>query len=162
MSAAFGTTEYVSLAIVSEDNGTDKPPVFLRRCVPLALAKGPRRELVQSTTLHLGAIPRNHVYSRDLALPHRSHHVGAIRRMPDADGSARSEPPEITRRIPNMTFGRPVTELIESRYSCRSYQRVPLPDAARGDVDSFLQGLPLGPFGTPLRLIVLAGTESGA
>jgi hypothetical protein len=58
-----------------------------------------------------------------------------------------------------MMLSHPVTELIMARYSCRSYQRVPLPDGARADLEAFLRGLTRGPFGTPLRLMLVSAAS---
>lgn len=60
-----------------------------------------------------------------------------------------------------MMFRRSVTELIEARYSCRSYQPVPIPEKARRSLDSYLQAISAGPFGTPLRLVFVAAEPGG-
>ena len=59
-------------------------------------------------------------------------------------------------------FSRPVTELIQARYSCRSYRPVPVPEEARSALDLFLREQTHGPFGTPLRLVFLAATQSSS
>ena len=61
-----------------------------------------------------------------------------------------------------MNYTRPVTELVQARYSCRSYQPVPLPDDAHNALVAFVRGLTARPFGTPLRLELAAATRSGS
>ncbi len=59
-----------------------------------------------------------------------------------------------------MIYSRPVSELVQARYSCRSYRSAPLPEEARGKLQGLFSSLTAGPFGTPLRLLLLASSDS--
>ncbi len=59
-----------------------------------------------------------------------------------------------------MDLNTPVTELIQQRTSCRSYQGETLPDEARHTLENFIAALPSGPFGSPNRFKLTAADEA--
>lgn len=58
-----------------------------------------------------------------------------------------------------MYHGRPVTELIERRFSCRTYLDTPIAEEKRQALDHFLAQLKRGPFGAATRFKLVAATE---
>lgn len=58
-----------------------------------------------------------------------------------------------------MSYSQPVTELIEKRFSCRSYSEKPLEGETRQQLESFIDSLPPGPFGSRARFQLVAATE---
>ena len=58
-----------------------------------------------------------------------------------------------------MSYSRPVTELIEKRFSCRSYLERPIEDEKRRLLEEFMASMPPGPFGTKARFQLVAATE---
>ena len=58
-----------------------------------------------------------------------------------------------------MTFTQPVTDLIRRRFSCRKYLPQPIPAQTQEQLRRFLELLPLGPFGSPMRFQLVAATE---
>ncbi len=59
-----------------------------------------------------------------------------------------------------MRYGKPVTEVIRQRFSCRTYLDVPLAEKVREALETFLGGLQRGPFGAPTRFRLIAATEA--
>jgi hypothetical protein len=57
-----------------------------------------------------------------------------------------------------VIYSRPITELVQERYSCRTYQGRPIDEPARLKLASSVANLKQGPFGTRLRLVLLAST----
>lgn len=57
-----------------------------------------------------------------------------------------------------MFEGDRVTDLIRRRYSCRSYQDVPIPAAKRAALAAFMADHCVGPFGNAARLELIAAT----
>ena len=57
---------------------------------------------------------------------------------------------------------RPVLELLRERFSCRSYLPRPIDDATRSRLRDLLEGLGPGPFGSPIRLALVAATGEDA
>jgi len=57
---------------------------------------------------------------------------------------------------------RPVLELVRERFSCRSYLSRPIDDAARSRLRDLLEGLGQGPFGSPIRLTLVAAAGEDA
>lgn len=53
----------------------------------------------------------------------------------------------------------PASELIRRRFSCRTYDPWPLAAETRARLEAGLSELQAGPFGTPVRLVLLAATE---
>jgi nitroreductase len=58
-----------------------------------------------------------------------------------------------------MRFGQPITDLIQQRFSCRTYREIPIEPKTRQKLDSFLSSLTHGPLGAPLRLELIAATD---
>jgi nitroreductase len=58
-----------------------------------------------------------------------------------------------------MLAGHSVPNLIEKRYSCRSYAETPITAEARRNLEEFLATHTTGPFGSTVRLALLAATE---
>jgi nitroreductase len=54
---------------------------------------------------------------------------------------------------------RPVLEVMQGRFSCRSYLKKPIEGPIRTRLEAFLSGLGPGPFGSPTRFGLLAATE---
>lgn len=59
-----------------------------------------------------------------------------------------------------MRYGTPVTDLIERRFSCRTYEDTPIDEASREALRRFLEGLERGPFGAETRFELVAATEN--
>lgn len=57
------------------------------------------------------------------------------------------------------TFNAPITEIIRSRFSCRSYLDAPLEEEKREQVQRFIDSLPAGPFGSHPRFLLVAASE---
>jgi nitroreductase len=58
-----------------------------------------------------------------------------------------------------VTFSKPITEIIQQRFSCRSYLEKPIEASKRHKLQDFLASLQVGPLGTPLRFHLIAATE---
>lgn len=58
-----------------------------------------------------------------------------------------------------MRYNQPVTDLIKQRYSCRTYEDVPIEEAKRKRLADFIDTLETGPFGAPVRFKLVAATE---
>jgi hypothetical protein len=58
-----------------------------------------------------------------------------------------------------MRYGKPVTEVVKARFSCRTYRDAPLAEEARQALATFLAGTERGPFGVPTRLQLVAATK---
>jgi nitroreductase len=58
-----------------------------------------------------------------------------------------------------MLAGQSVTNLIEKRYSCRTYAGTPIAAETRRDLEAFLATHNTGPFGSTVRLALIAATE---
>lgn len=58
-----------------------------------------------------------------------------------------------------MTFTKPITEIIQQRFSCRTYLEKPIEAAKRHKLQDFLASSKVGPLGTPLRFHLIAATE---
>lgn len=58
-----------------------------------------------------------------------------------------------------MRYNQPVTDLIQQRYSCRTYEDVPIEEAKRKKLVDFIDTLETGPFGAPVRFKLVAATE---
>ena len=56
-------------------------------------------------------------------------------------------------------FDRPASEVIRTRFSCRSYLDVPLSESKREQIQRFIDSLPAGPFGTRPRFMLAAASE---
>lgn len=59
----------------------------------------------------------------------------------------------------NMTYSKPVTEIIQKRFSCRTYARIPIEDKKKQKIDKLISELNMGPLGNPVRFCLIAGTE---
>jgi nitroreductase len=57
------------------------------------------------------------------------------------------------------TFNQPITEIIRTRFSCRSYLDVPLDESKRERIQRFIDSLPPGPFGSRPRFLLAAASE---
>jgi hypothetical protein len=58
-----------------------------------------------------------------------------------------------------MRFGQPITDVIQQRFSCRTYREVPIAPETQEALESFLSSLVHGPLGAPVRLALLAAGE---
>jgi len=58
-----------------------------------------------------------------------------------------------------VIYGRPIVELIERRFSCRTYSAQPIAAETQDRMREFMTSLDAGPFGTPLRFELVAATE---
>ncbi|MBN1246092.1 MAG: nitroreductase family protein [Anaerolineae bacterium] len=58
-----------------------------------------------------------------------------------------------------MLEDRSVRELVEQRYSCRSYAGTPIPGETRDALSAFMVTHATGPFGATVRLALIAATE---
>jgi len=57
-----------------------------------------------------------------------------------------------------MRYSKPVIEIIERRFSCRTYEETPMEDTLRRQLEAFLASNGGGPFGTPTRFKLVAAT----
>jgi nitroreductase len=58
-----------------------------------------------------------------------------------------------------MTFSKPIAEIIEARFSCRTYSERPLDEATRQRLAEFAASTSTGPFGTRPRFELVAASE---
>ena len=58
-----------------------------------------------------------------------------------------------------MIYGKPIAELIERRFSCRTYSAQPIVAETQERLRGFMTSLDTGPFGTPLRFELVAASE---
>ena len=58
-----------------------------------------------------------------------------------------------------MSFNQPITDLIRRRVSCRSYTKEALRASDRQRLADFVAASPSGPFGSPVRIELVAATE---
>lgn len=58
-----------------------------------------------------------------------------------------------------MSFRQPISDLIRQRVSCRSYTKEPLSASDRRQLAEFIAASPSGPFGSPVRIKLVAATE---
>lgn len=58
-----------------------------------------------------------------------------------------------------MLFHKPITEIIQERYSCRSYRAEPIAAETQQRLQHFMAALQVGPLGARLRFRLLAATE---
>lgn len=61
-----------------------------------------------------------------------------------------------------MNYQRPVTEVIQNRFSCRSYTDEPIEGEKQNQLNNYLSQLTTGPLGTSLRFeLIAASTQDG-
>lgn len=58
-----------------------------------------------------------------------------------------------------MAYQKPITELIRQRYSCRTYQDVPIEEGKRRALAEFAASRRQGPLGSALRFMLIAASE---
>lgn len=58
-----------------------------------------------------------------------------------------------------MLYAKPVTEIMEKRFSCRTYIDKPIAEDERKRLTDYLSATGKGPFGTPVRLELIAATD---
>lgn len=58
-----------------------------------------------------------------------------------------------------MNFSRPITEVIQNRFSCRAYLEKPIVIEEQQQLKRYLAQLETGPLGTPLRFELIAAAE---
>jgi hypothetical protein len=58
-----------------------------------------------------------------------------------------------------MRYSQPVKKLIKQRYSCRTYDDMPIAEAKRQKLAGFMDSLETGPFGAPVRFKLIAASE---
>jgi len=59
-----------------------------------------------------------------------------------------------------MSYVKPVKEIIEQRFSCRSYLEMPIAEGERRQLADFIAAHQTGPFGSPTRFALIAATEA--
>ncbi|MFL7794644.1 MAG: nitroreductase family protein [Anaerolineae bacterium] len=59
-----------------------------------------------------------------------------------------------------MTFSKPMTELIQQRFSCRDYSKAPIEAKKQKLLAEFIAANQTGPFGSPTRFELAAATEA--
>jgi len=57
------------------------------------------------------------------------------------------------------TFDQPIIEIIQARFSCRTYLDAPLDESKREQIQRFIDSLPAGPFGSRPRFLLVAASE---
>ena len=57
------------------------------------------------------------------------------------------------------SFNQPVSEIIRQRFSCRMYLNAPLDESKQEQIQSFIDMLPAGPFGSRPRFMLMAASE---
>jgi len=57
-----------------------------------------------------------------------------------------------------MPFSQPITDVIQARFSCRSYQKAPIAPPVQASLEAFIGAHPSGPFGTQPRFKLVAAT----
>jgi nitroreductase len=58
-----------------------------------------------------------------------------------------------------MRYGKPVIDVIQQRFSCRTYRDTPIAEEGRQALEGFLAALASGPFGAPTRFQLVAASE---
>ena len=58
-----------------------------------------------------------------------------------------------------MLYNKPITDIIEDRFSCRSYLETPIEEEKRQQLEDFMSATQTGPFGTRVRFELVAATE---
>ena len=58
-----------------------------------------------------------------------------------------------------LHYSQPITDIIQRRYSCRTYLPVPIEEALRQQLEAFMAATQTGPFGTAVRFQLLAATD---
>jgi len=58
-----------------------------------------------------------------------------------------------------MFYSKPVTDIIEQRFSCRTYLDTPIAEEKRQRLAEFISSIKIGPLGAPVRFALIAATE---
>jgi nitroreductase len=58
-----------------------------------------------------------------------------------------------------MFLGKPITAIVEQRFSCRTYLDTPIEPPTREQLEQFVRSPGTGPFGTPARFRLVAATD---
>ena len=58
-----------------------------------------------------------------------------------------------------MHYNQPITDVIQQRYSCRTYKDVPIAEDKRNQLADFMDSLIAGPLEAPVRFKLVAATE---
>jgi hypothetical protein len=58
-----------------------------------------------------------------------------------------------------MLYSKPVTEIMEKRFSCRTYIDKPIAEEDRNRLSDFLSATGAGPFGAAVRFELIAATD---
>ena len=58
-----------------------------------------------------------------------------------------------------MPLSPPITATIQKRFSCRTYDKSPIQEKARASLAAYAASLHMGPFGNPLRFVLVSATE---
>jgi nitroreductase len=58
-----------------------------------------------------------------------------------------------------MDYSRPVTEIIQKRFSCRTYEEIPIDEGLRRKLEDACAQASRGPFGAPVRFRLVAATR---
>jgi len=77
----------------------------------------------------------------------------------DLGAAARCGEGPVRKKELRVIYARPVAELIERRFSCRTYAARPIAAETQGQLRERMVSLGAGPFGTPLRFELVAATE---
>ena len=73
--------------------------------------------------------------------------------------SPRAEAREVLEKELRVIYGQPVAELVERRFSCRTYAAEPIAVETQDRLRDFMASVGSGPFGTPVRFGLVAATE---
>jgi hypothetical protein len=66
----------------------------------------------------------------------------------------------VNRREQDVTYSKPITELIKARFSCRRYREEPVSEGERRQLVEFIAANSTGPFGSPTRFELITATEA--
>ncbi len=58
-----------------------------------------------------------------------------------------------------MPFNKPITEVIQERFSCRTYLKQPIDDELQARLADYLASPQIGPFGSPARFKLVSASE---
>ncbi|HET89145.1 MAG TPA: nitroreductase [Chloroflexi bacterium] len=61
--------------------------------------------------------------------------------------------------INDLTYGQPITEIIQARYSCRNYADRAIEEEKQERLRAFIAANSIGPFGTPARFKLVTAAE---
>jgi nitroreductase len=77
----------------------------------------------------------------------------------DLGAEARCGERPVFKKELRVIYGKPIAELIERRFSCRTYAARPIAAETQERLRDFMASLDAGPFGTPLRFELVAASD---